>query len=61
MMHLYTYTERAEMAAVSCRTSHANAISMYTTLVGYSKMRYKKLFSHVELHASAVSLLESGE
>ena len=28
---------------------------------GYSKARYKKLFTHVELHASAVSLLESGE
>ena len=24
-------------------------------------MRYKKLFTHVESHASAVSLLESGE
>ena len=28
---------------------------------GYSKTRYKKLFTHVESHASAVSLLESGE
>ena len=28
---------------------------------GYSKTRYKKLVSHVESHASAVSLLESGE
>ena len=25
------------------------------------KTRYKKLFTHVESHASAVSLLESGE
>ena len=28
---------------------------------GYSKTRYKKLFTHVESHASAVSLPESGE
>ena len=27
----------------------------------YSKTRYKKLFTHVESHASALSLLESGE
>ena len=28
---------------------------------GYSKTRYDKLFTHAESHASAVSLLESGE
>ena len=28
---------------------------------GYSKTRYKKLVTHVESHASAMSLLESGE
>ena len=28
---------------------------------GYSKTRYKKLVTHAETHASAVSLLESGE
>ena len=28
---------------------------------GYSKTHYKKLFTHVESHASAVSLLNSGE
>ena len=28
---------------------------------GYSKKHYKKLVTHVESHASAVSLLESGE
>ena len=28
---------------------------------GYSKTRYKKLVNHAETHASAVSLLESGE
>ena len=32
----------------------------YTTSVGI-KTRYKKLFTHAELHVSAVSLLESGE
>ena len=57
------YTERAEMAAVSCGTSHARAVS--TPLRWYKnkikKTRYKKLFTHVESHASAVSLLESGE
>ena len=49
------YTEHAEMAAVSCGTSHA------TTSVDIQKMRHKKLFTHVESHASAVSLLESAE
>ena len=33
----------------------------YTTSVDIQKTRYKKLFTHVESHASAVSLLESGE
>ena len=54
------YTERAEMAAVSCGTSHASAVVLHH-FGGYSKTRYKKLFTHVESHASAVSLLESGE
>ena len=54
------HTERAKMAAVSCGTSHASAVS--TPLPsGYPKKRYKKLVTHVESHASAVSLLESGE
>ena len=57
---LYTvYTERAEMAAISCGTSHASAVVHH--FGGYSKTRYKKLVTHVESHASAVSLLESGE
>ena len=59
MLHgCMVYTELAEMAAVSCGTSHASAVS---TSGGYSKTRYKKLFTHVESHASAVSLFESGE
>jgi len=33
----------------------------YTTSVDIQKMRYKKLVSHAESHASALSLLESGE
>ena len=53
----------AETAAVSCGTSHASAVS--TSLCGYSKKqkqktktRYKTRVTHVELHASAVSLLK---
>ena len=53
------YTERAETAAVSRGTGHVSAIS--TPLDGYSKTRYKKIVTHVESHASALSLLESGE
>ena len=33
----------------------------YTASVDIQKTRYKKLVTHVESHASAVSLLESGE
>ena len=33
----------------------------YTTSVDIKKTRYKKLVIHVESHASAVSLFESGE
>ena len=33
----------------------------YTTSMDIQKKRYKKLVTHVESHASAVSLLESGE
>ena len=51
------YTERTEMAAVSCGTSRCK----YTTSVDIKKRAIKKLFTHVESHASAVSLLESGE
>ena len=54
------YTERAEMAAVPCGTSHASAVSTPLRWTD-SKTRYKKLVSRVESHASAVSLLESGE
>ena len=49
-----------ETAAVSCGTSHASAVSTLLRCI-YSKTRYKKLVTHVESHASAVSLLESGE
>ena len=47
------YAERAEMAAVSCGTSHASG--------EYSEMRYKKLVTHTESSASAVCLLKSRE
>ena len=50
------YTEHSEMAAVSCGKR-----CKYTTSMDTKKTRYKKLFTHVESHASAVSLLESGE
>ena len=54
------YTERAQMAAVSCGTSHASAVSTPLRWI-LKKTRYKKLVTHIESHASAVSLLESGE
>ena len=50
------YTECADTAAVSCGTSHVSAVS--TPL---KKTCYKMLFTHVESHASAVSLLKSRE
>ena len=58
------YTERAEMAAVSCGTSHASNVSTPLLWIFKKKKKkksYKNLFTHVESHASAVSLLESGE
>ena len=48
-----------ETAAVSCRTSHASAVS--TPLQWIFKKRAVKLVSHVEPHASAVSLLKRAE
>ena len=50
----------AETAAVSCGTSHASAVK-YTTPVDIQETRYKKLVTHVEPHASAVSLLKRAE
>ena len=45
------------------RTRQDGSIFMckYTTTVDTEKTRYKKLVTHAESHASAVSLLESGE
>ena len=40
---------------------HSLVIVILHHFSGYSKTRYKKLFTHVKSHASAVSLLESGE
>jgi len=52
----------AEMAAVSCGTSHASAVSVSTPLgwilKKYIKKSTIKLVTHVEPHASAVSLLK---
>ena len=36
-------------------------LHFFSSVDNYSKTRYKKLFTHVESHPSAVSLLESGE
>ena len=52
------YAERAEAAAVLCGTMPVLSVHHFS---GNSKTRYKKLFTHVESHASAVSLLESRE
>ena len=49
-----------EMAAVSCGTSHASAVSTPLRWI-FKKRAIKKLFTHVESHASAVNLLNSGE
>ena len=48
-----------EMAADSCGTSHASAVS--TPLQWIFKKRAIKLVTHVEPHASAVSLLKRAE
>ena len=65
------YTERAEMAAVLCDTSCVSAVSTSPRwILKYrtnktnkqeQKACFKKLVTHAESHASAVSLLESGE
>ena len=57
VLDLFTH---AEMAAVSCGTRHASTVSTPLRWTD-SKMCYKKLFTHVESHASTVSLLESRE
>ena len=49
MVHVcMVHTERTETAAVSCGTSHASAVSIYTTSVDIQKRCYKKLITHVE-------------
>ena len=49
----------AETAAVSCCTSHASAVII--PLWWIFKTRYHKLVTHVEPHASAVSLVKKEE
>jgi len=66
MVHGYmVYTERAEKAAVSCVTSHVNAVSTPLQWIFKNKNKtknaYKKPVTRTESHASAVSLLEIGE
>ena len=60
MMHgCVVYTERVDMAAVSRGTSHASAVS--TPSVDSQKRAIEKIVTRIESHASAESLLESGE
>ena len=49
------------MAAVSCGTSHSSAVSTPLRWIFKSRGRHKKLFTHVELQASTVSLLYKGD
>ena len=55
-----TGTERAEMAAVSRGTGHVSAVSTPLRWI-FKNVLKKKEVTLVESHASAVSLLESGE
>ena len=55
------YTECAEVAAVSKGTSHGSTVSTPLQWIFKNALDYKKLFTHVESHASTVTLLESGE
>ena len=48
----------AKTAAVSCGTSHASAVKY---IMKNEKKRAIKLVTHVEPHASAVSLLKRAE
>ena len=62
-LHEVTWcTERAEAAAVSLGTSHVSAVSTYTTSVDIHERAMKSyIVTNAESHASAVSVLESGE
>ena len=53
------YTERAETDGSSFMWHQPCQRCKYTTSVDIEKTRYKRPVSHVESHASAVSLLES--
>ena len=55
------YTERAETVAVLCATNHASAVSTPLRWIFKTAPGIEKLVSRVKLHASAVSLFESGE
>ena len=67
------YTECPETAAVSCGTSHVSVVNstqlrwifknkiIIIKRIKTKSTKKKKLFIDVESHASAVSLLESGE
>ena len=55
------YTERAETAAVSRSTSHASTVSTPLRWILKKKKRAIKLVTHIEPHASAMSLLKRTE
>ena len=56
--HTHTlYTARAEMGALSLGTSHVSAVKYVDHFGGYSKKRCKKIVTHAESQASALSLL----
>ena len=57
------YRTCAKMAAVSCGTCHASALSIPLRWIfkKQNKKRYKKLVTRVEPHASADSLLKRAE
>ena len=52
------FTERTETAAALNGPSHASAVSTPLRWI-FNETRYKKLFTHVESYANAVSLLEN--
>jgi len=55
---VYTNTEHAEMAAVSCGISHVSTVSTPLQWIFFFLIKKR---SYVESHVSTVSLLVSGE
>ena len=53
------YTDRAETAAVARGASHASAVNTPLRLI-FKNTLLKAIVTHVESHANAMSLFESG-